>query len=252
MIKLTIISTIALAIAISGAVSAEISSSTVRFGPNDQYTGYLAKPSGDGPFPGLVVIHEWWGLNDNIRAESDKLAKAGYAALAVDLFGKSTTDPQEARKMTQNLDQQAATTQLIAAANYLRSLVYVPDDKVGSIGWCFGGKQSLLLAINDPKLATAVIYYGQPVTDPKELAKIKASVLGIFGEADESIPMSTVQKFRQALTEAGVRHEIYTYPGAGHAFANPTRGDSYKPAAAEDAWKKTLVFLDSKLCKPKS
>lgn len=251
MIKLAIISIITLAVA-SGAVSADIQSSTIRFGPNNQYSGYLVKPVGDGPFPGLVVIHEWWGLNNNIKSESDKLAKAGYAALAVDLFGKSTTDPQEAMQMTQNLNQQAATTQLLAAANYLRALAYVPDDKVGSIGWCFGGRQSLMLAINDPKLAAAVIYYGQPVTDSKELAKIKARVLGIFGEADESIPMSTVNQFKLALTEAGVRHEIYTYPGAGHAFANPTRGDSYKPAAAEDAWKKTLAFFKSTLCKPKA
>ena len=250
MINLLVV-TIVLFASVSAAATEEIQGYTVKFGPDDQYNGYLARPMGDGTFPGMVVIHEWWGLNDNVKAESDKLAKAGYVTLAVDLFGKSTANPQEAMTMTQSLDQKEATKELLAAADYLRSLPYVEDDRVGSIGWCFGGKQSLILAINDPKLAAAVIYYGKPITDPKELSKIKAAILGIFGEADDSIPMADVNAFKKALTDIGVRNEIHTYPGAGHAFANPTRGDSYKSEAAEDAWKKTLTFLESMLKKPK-
>lgn len=219
----------------------------VKYGPDKQYSGYLVRPEGNGPFPGLVVIHEWWGLNANIRSEADKLAKAGYVALAVDLFGRSTTNPEEARKLTQGLDQQKATVQLLAAVDFLRSLSYVRADKVGSIGWCFGGGQSLRLAIVDPRLASAVIYYGQPITDVDQLEKIKAPILGIFGEADQSIPIAKTREFDQALTKAGVRHKIYTYPGAGHAFANPTRSDSYRPEAASDAWNKTLAFLQQNL-----
>jgi carboxymethylenebutenolidase len=195
----------------------------------------------------MIVIHEWWGLNDFVRLQADKLADAGYVALAVDLFGKTTTNPQEAMQMAGNLNQPAATTELLAAADYLRSLPYVPDDKVGSIGWCFGGGQSLTLALSDPKLATAIIYYGRPVTDPKELTKIKAPILGIYGEADQSIPIAQVHEFDEALTEAHVVHEIYTYPSAGHAFANPSGGQNYKPDAAADAWKKTISFLDKHL-----
>jgi carboxymethylenebutenolidase len=114
---------------------------------------------------------------------------------------------------------------------------------VGSIGWCFGGAQSLNLAINDPKLAVAVIYYGKPVTYLKELEKIHAAILGIWGEADESIPPAAVQQFDKALTEAHVRHEFHSYPGAGHAFANPSGGHRYNAEAAKDAWEKTLSFL---------
>ncbi|MDO8684962.1 MAG: dienelactone hydrolase family protein [Armatimonadota bacterium] len=227
----------------SSVVSVALHGSEIKYGPKSAYSGYFVRPTGNGPFPGLVMIHEWWGLNDNIKEMADRLAGEGYAALAVDLFGKSTTDPAEAMWLSRGINPSSALAQLLAAADYLRVLPYVPDDKVGSIGWCFGGRQSLNLALNDPKLAAAVIYYGQLVTDPKELAKIKAAVLGIFGEADESIPMDAVREFDKALTEAGVRHEIYTYPGAGHAFANPTQSQRYKPEAAADAWKKTIAFL---------
>lgn len=220
-----------------------VTSSTVRFGANGEHSGYLVKPDGNGPFPALVVIHEWWGLNDSVKNEARKLAEAGYVALAVDLFGKVAADPQEAMKQVQGLDQRAATAEMLAAAQYLRSQSFVKPGKVGSMGWCFGGAQSLILAINDPRLAAAVIYYGKPITDPKELAKIRAPILGIWGEADESIPMSMVREFDKALTEAKVRHEFHSYPGAGHAFANPSGGARYKPDAAKDAWAKTMAFL---------
>lgn len=235
-----------LTIAVDGH-AVQVQTSTVRFGPEGRYSGYLARPVGQGPFPGLVVIHEWWGLNDNVRGEARRLAETGYAALAVDLFGKSTTDPQEAMRMSRGLDQKAANAEMLAAANYLRLQPFVRADRVGSIGWCFGGAQSLNLALNDPRLRAAVIYYGRPVTDVQELRKINAAVLGIFGEADESIPMNQVDAFQNALAQAGVEHRICTYPGAGHAFANPSRGDAYKPEAARDAWRKTLEFLDTHL-----
>ncbi len=243
---LAVFATITVLIASAGAF-AQVETSTVRFGPDNRYEGYLARPAGAGPFPGMVVIHEWWGLNDNIRGEARKLAEAGYVALAVDLFGKVATEPAQAREMVANLDQQAATSEMRAAVDYLRSLPYVKKADVGSIGWCFGGRQSLLLAINDPQLAAAVVYYGQPVTSVTELRQIKASILGIFGEADESIPVAEVRKFQEALDLAGVSHQIYTYAGAPHAFANPSGGERYKPKAATDAWEKTLAFLDSHL-----
>lgn len=231
-----------------GAVgAADVRSSTVRFGPEDKFTGHLVRPTGQGPFPALVVVHEWWGLNDSIRNEATRLAREGYVALAVDLFGKSTTDPEQARQRVQALDQKAATAQLLAAAGYLRSQPYVHPDRVGSIGWCFGGAQSLNLALNDPKLAAAVIYYGRPVTDPEQVRRIRAAVLGVFGEADESIPMSQVDEFRKALTTANVKHKVLTCPGAGHAVANPSGGERYKPDAARDAWRKKLEFLDAHL-----
>lgn len=239
-----------LAFSVNSALAAQalqVTDAAVRFGPDGKYSGYLVRPAGSGPYPALVVIHEWWGLNNNIRNESRKLAKAGYVALAIDLFGKSTTNPAEAAKLTRGLNQEAATAEMLAATAHLRSQPYVKADRVGSIGWCFGGAQSLILAINDPKLAAAVIYYGKPITDPKQLSKINAAILGIYGEADKSIPLAQVRSFQTALTKLKIAHEFHSYPGAGHAFANPSRGKDYKPAAAKDAWRRTLAFLAQNL-----
>ncbi|MHB1000348.1 MAG: dienelactone hydrolase family protein [Armatimonadota bacterium] len=242
-LKITILS-IALILITNCAISAELQGRDIKFGPQKQYSGYFINPSGNAPRPALVVIHEWWGLNQQIKSQSMKLAQAGYAVLAVDLFNKSTTNPEEARQMVQGVNQQAATAELLAAAKYLRALRCVPDNRVGVLGWCFGGRQALMLAINDPKLAATVIYYGNPITDKARLKKIKSPILGIFGEADTSIPMQQVRDFRSALTEVGVKNEFHTYPGAGHAFANPSGGERYKPDAAADAWKKTMAFLN--------
>jgi carboxymethylenebutenolidase len=230
--------------------SAELQGKEIKYGPNLKYSGYFVRPSGAGPFPGLIVIHEWWGLNDYVKLAADRFAKNGYAVLAVDLFGKVATKPEDAMTLVRGLNQTEATARMLSAGDYLRSQSYVIADRVGSLGWCFGGAQSLQLALNDPKLVAAVIYYGQPVADPKELSKIHAVVLGIFGEADASIPMERVQEFDQALTKVGVTHEIHTYPGAKHAFASPTHGANYMPEAAADADRKAGAFLAKYLKTP--
>jgi carboxymethylenebutenolidase len=225
------------------AAAAEQKGSTISFGRQGEYRGYFV-PGGDGEkLPGIVMIHEWWGLNSTIKAEADRYARAGYHVLAVDLFGKVAATSEEARKQVQGLDGQAATAHLLAAADYLRAL---PNStgRVGSLGWCFGGGQSLTLALNDPGLNAAVVYYGQPVTDPRQLAKIKAPVLGHFGEADGSIPLARVEEFTRALSDAVVAHVVYTYPGAGHAFANPTNTTAYQRDAAMQANTRTEEFLN--------
>ena len=225
------------------AAASEQMGTTIAFGGQGAYHGYYV-PGKDGQkLPGLVMIHEFWGLNSSIKAEADKYAGAGYNVLAVDLFGKVAATPEEARKQVQGLDQQAATAHLLAAADYLRALPS-SNGRIGSLGWCFGGGQSLNLALNDPRLNAAVIYYGQPVTDPRQLAKIKAPILGQFGEADQSIPLARVNEFSQALNAAVVAHLIYTYPGAGHAFANPTNTNAYNRDAALLANTRTEEFLN--------
>ncbi|MHB9108659.1 MAG: dienelactone hydrolase family protein [Armatimonadota bacterium] len=232
-----------IALSASSWAASEQQGSLISFGRQGEYCGYFV-PGGDGTkLPGIVMIHEWWGLNSYIKAEADKYAGAGYHVLAVDLFGKVATTPEAARQQVQGLDQQAATAQLLAAADYLRTLPNA-NGRVGSLGWCFGGGQSLSLALNDPRLDAAVIYYGQPVTDPQQLAKIRAPMLGHFGEADQSIPLARVREFDQALAAAVVARVIYTYPGAGHAFANPTNTNAYNREAAVAADTRTKVFLD--------
>lgn len=198
------------------------------------------------PFPAVIVIHEWWGLNDHIRHWSDRLAAEGYAALAVDLYGgKVATDANQAMELMKGVDSAKATEIVKAAHGFLRKDPRVAATKVGSIGWCFGGHWSLECALNIPELDACVLYYGTLVTDPAELKKIKAPVLGIFGKKDKSITPDKVAAFDKALTEAKVEHAIESYD-ADHAFANPS-GTRYDEESAKQAWEVARAFLAKKL-----
>jgi carboxymethylenebutenolidase len=202
-------------------------------------------------FPAVVMIHENKGLNDNIKNMANLLSKEGYVILAVDLFnGEVTTDQKRASELTQSIrdNPDPAITNLKSAVKYLASLPNVNPDKIASLGWCFGGQQSLQLALNseDHPLAATVIYYGRLVTEPETLSKIKWPVLGIFGDQDQSISVTTVEQFEEALTQNGITNEIYIYKGVGHAFANPS-GDNYAPNETKGAWQKTLSFLNKYL-----
>ncbi len=207
--------------------------------------GYFSEPlHGKHPLPGIIVIHEWWGLNDNIRSMADQLAGQGYAALAVDLYGgQSAKDPNDAKKLMLGVfkNPDAARDNLKQAYAYLHDHERAP--RIGVIGWCFGGGWSLQTALMFPdKLAAAVMYYGQPVDNVAELSKLKMPLMGFFGEQDKGITVQDVRAFQKALKAAKVHAKIHEYPHAGHAFANPS-GQNYRPAAAADAWKRTLAFF---------
>ena len=222
----------------------------------DNASGYLVYPVSNSPndptvstkkLPAVIMIHENRGLNDNIKDTADILAKQGYVVLAVDLFqGQVTADPNQARELSSSVRNNPgiAIENMKSAIAYLSSLQNVNGSRIASIGWCFGGGQSLQLALNseDHPLAATIIYYGQVVNDTNEIPKIKWPVLGIFGDQDQSISINSVKAFEQALNETGVTNEIYIYPGVGHAFANPSN-DNYAPQETADAWKKTLAFL---------
>lgn len=212
--------------------------SVVYFGETE---GYFATPEEPGRYPGVVMIHEWWGLNDNIKEAARALAAEGYNVLAVDLYeGSVAANPDEARQLVGGLDQMKATMNLQAAASYLR---YRGSDQVASLGWCFGGRQSVELAISGERLAATVVYYGGGMaTTTDQLAPIDWPVLGIFGDQDQGIPVETVMAFEASLDTLDVENEIYIYPGVGHAFANPS-GASYALEETMDAWTKTLAFL---------
>ena len=226
----------------------------------DQANGYLVYPSAsnenksgnnNGTLPAVVMIHENKGLNDHIKNMANLLARNGYVVLAVDLFkGEVTTDRNRSSELTQYIrdNPDIATANLQSAVKYLASLPNVNADKIASLGWCFGGAQSLQLALNsqDHPLAATVIYYGRLITDNATLAKIKWPVLGIFGDQDSSIPVDTVKAFESALNSNNIPNEIYIFKGVGHAFANPS-GDNYAPTETKDAWDKTLSFLDKHL-----
>ena len=207
--------------------------------------GWLARPQHAGEIRGaLIVIHEWWGLNDNIRSMAEQLAGEGYAALAVDLYGgQSAATPQEARELMQAVmaDRNAAEANLRAAYGYLTGELGAAQ--VASIGWCFGGAWSLNIALMYPRdLDAAVIYYGRLVTDESLLAPVEVPLLGLFGALDQGIPMESVRAFEEALAKLDKDAEIVVYDDADHAFANPS-GQRYNAIAAADAWRRTRAFL---------
>ncbi|NND86290.1 MAG: dienelactone hydrolase family protein, partial [Nitrosopumilus sp.] len=207
--------------------------------------GYLAKPVSNGEYPGIIMIHEWWGLNGNIKEMADKLASHGYVVLAVDLYdGKVATTSEQARQLITQHDAKKGLDNMNAAISFLNE--NYPTEKIGSIGWCFGGGQSLNLGIENDAMDATVIYYGSLVTDADKLSEIDWPVLGIFGELDQGIPVETVNKFEDMLNELEIPNEIHIYPGVNHAFANPS-GERYAPSESKDAWSKTISFLDSNL-----
>ena len=219
----------------------------------DNALGYLVYPvptqnNATQKLPAVIMIHENRGLNDNIKATANLLSKQGYVVLAVDLFqGEVTTDPNRARQLASFVrnNSDIAIANMQSAVSYLSSLENVNASRIASLGWCFGGGQSLQLALNseDRPLAATIIYYGNLVNDTQALSKIKWPVLGIFGDQDQSIPVNSVKQFEQALNKIGVTNEIYIYPGVGHAFANPSNAN-YAPKETADAWQKTIAFLD--------
>ena len=205
---------------------------------------YLSKPKGKAR-GGMLVIHEWWGLTDWVKHMADQLADQGYVALAVDLYkGKTTTNPDEARQLMSSKDEAWGDKVEEAGLEWLKS--NSDGAKVGTIGWCMGGGESLKASLNDPKdVAATVVFYGRPVTDVEKLKTLKGPVLGIWGKEDKGIPPEAVAELDKALTAANVKHEFHSYD-AGHGFANPSSG-SYKTDAAKDAWEKTKAFLKSNL-----
>jgi carboxymethylenebutenolidase len=209
-------------------------------------TGYLVQPQGQTNLPAVVVVHEWWGLNQHIKDAADKLAGEGYVVLAADLYNSEVaTVPDRARELSGSVRNNTgeALNNLHAAVEHLSELPSVNNSRIAALGWCFGGGFSMQLALNTTQpLAATVIYYGSLVTDEEQLSAIEWPVLGVFGTEDQAIPVETAREFDAALDSVGVTNEIYIYEGVGHAFANPS-GGNYAPEETADAWEKTLAFL---------
>jgi carboxymethylenebutenolidase len=222
-----------------------VKATTVSFkSGDDTVSGHLVLPGTGGRHPAIIVIHEWWGLNDWVKEEAQKLAEQGYVALAVDLYrGHSTADPSEAHELMRGLPQDRGMRDLEAAFDYLASRPDVDAKKIGSIGWCMGGGWSIQLAVAEPRLAACVVNYGALPTDPTAVAKIHAAVLGNFGAEDRGIPPESVHTFEQAMKAAGKSIDVKIYDGAGHAFENPNNKTGYRPESAADAWTRIVNFF---------
>src|SRR6185369_11056582 len=239
---------IALIVLVSVACFAATSKNVTYKSGNETVNAVLYTPSGSGPFPALVVIHEWWGLNDWVKEQAQKLADQGYATLAIDLYrGKVAKTPEEAHELMRGVPEDRARRDLLAAYDYLASQSNVNKAKIGTIGWCMGGGYALDLALDQPKLAAAVINYGHLATDEGQLSKINAPILGLFGGQDRGIPPDSVNAFEQQLKKMGKKIEVKIYPDAGHAFENPNNKEGYRQQDAQDAWNKTVAFLNANL-----
>jgi carboxymethylenebutenolidase len=215
---------------------------------NDTVSGYLALPEGGGKHPAILVIHEWWGLNDWVKEQAQKFAAQGYATLAVDLYrGKSASTQDEAHILMRGLAEDQGLRDLEAAYAYLATRPDVEASRIGSIGWCMGGGWSVKLAVDQPKLAACVVNYGPLPTDPVNIAKIKAPVLGNFGADDQGIPPEKVHAFEAAMKADGKTTDIKVYAGAGHGFENPNNKDGYRPVATADASQRATAFFQKYL-----
>jgi carboxymethylenebutenolidase len=204
---------------------------------------------GSGPFPAVVMVHEWWGLNRDTTLLADALAKKGYVVLAADAFrGSVAKTADEARKQVTSTPREEIAADLDAALDFVRSLPQVDAERVASLGFCFGGTQSMWMGTRNPELAAVVIFYGGgPIQEAGQLGSMKAAgpVLGIYGEEDRGIPVEQVRTFEKALDSKGVENTITIYPGVGHAFV---KSNSYQNGAqAEQAWNQMVEFLDQTL-----
>lgn len=218
------------------------------------YYAYPASLSKAKRAPGLLVIQEWWGVNDDIQERTRDFASKGFYAVAPDLYyGKATDDPAEAAKLRQAMTDAAALTAMKTGLDLLQEEVrngVVDAMHTGVIGWCMGGQEALLLAIDDPRVKATAIFYGPLVTDAEKLKKLQGPVLGIFGNDDKAPSPADVDKFKAALKEAGKTDvSILQYDGVGHAFASKAaqKMGMYHEAKAQDAWAKTWAWLDAKL-----
>jgi carboxymethylenebutenolidase len=208
--------------------------------------GFLARPARPPrgqALPAVLLIHEWWGLNDNMRDMARRLAGEGYQVLALDMYGgRVATTPEEARQhMGEIIANSGRGAEHIRAATEYLTRQRAP--RVGVVGWCFGGGWALQAALlENQRVHATVMYYGRPISDPGLLEPLRAPVLGHFGSADRGIQLATVQHMEATMRQLGKDVTIHVYDGAGHGFANPS-GETYRQEAADQAWSRTTEFL---------
>lgn len=212
-------------------------------------TGHLAKPEGTGPWPAVIVIQEWWGLDEQTKLIADRFAEAGYLAFAPDLYHGEFAQMGDSEKAMSLVEKYGPNAPEDLKSLY-DALMQASDcsGKVGSVGFCFGGRMSLTLGIYRPVNAICTFYGGGMQTIFKQLRQhLKAPVLGLFGDEDISIPVGTVEKFNKLLDDIGVENEVIVYPNSGHAFFRDSDPTVYKPEASADAWERVTRFFSKHL-----
>ncbi|HEY6546787.1 MAG TPA: dienelactone hydrolase family protein [Vicinamibacteria bacterium] len=233
-----------LGLGLAGVARAAEETVSYRSG-EETISAFVVTPGGPGPHPAVIVIQEWWGLNDWVKDQARALGKEGYLALAVDLYrGKVASVQEDAHQLMMGAPPDRIQRDLKAAFAFLEARKDVKAAKIGAIGWCMGGRWTLALATEEPKLAAGVAYYGAPPTEAAAIARIKAPILGNFGGADKGPAPEQVKAFEAAMKAAGKTVDLKIYEGAGHAFANVNNPwGGYREEAAKDAWTRSLAWL---------
>lgn len=228
---------------------ADVGTETVEFPTNGEAgSGYLVIPEGDGPFPGVIVVQEWWGLDDHIKDVARRFAREGLLALAPDLYqGKVTKEPDEAQKLMMSLNMPQATKELVKAAEYLGSRTETAGRGIGAIGFCMGGGLALNLACESPHIKAVAPFYGANPTPVDKVRNLKGPVFAVYAEHDAWVNESVRKELENALKDAGIEHEAVAYPGTGHAFFNDTRPEVYSKEASDDAWQRALSLFRKNL-----
>lgn len=230
---------------------ADIRTEMVDFKTNGSTTtGHLARPEGDGPFPGVIVIQEWWGLNDNIKDIANRFAREGFAAFAPDLYHGDVAgnhEPDLAQKKMMSMDMSRASQELVKAAEHLNARPFIKSDGIGAIGFCMGGGLAMILATDTPLIRAVATFYGGIPEPIDKVQNLQGPVFAVYAEHDDWIGPPVRDKLHQALSEHGKVGEIKVYPGTEHGFFNDTRPDAHNPTASDDAWQKVLTLFRENL-----
>ncbi len=228
---------------------AEITTETLDYATNgSNASGFLARPPGSGPFPAVIAVQEWWGLNDNIKDIAGRFANEGFVAFAPDLYhGNVASEPDEAQKLMMQLDMQRASQELVKAAEYLSRQPHVSGRGIGSTGFCMGGGLALTLATDSPLIKAAVPFYGVNPQPIDKLRDLQGPVLAIYAEHDDFASAAIRKELQSAMEGFGKQLEVQVYPGTEHAFFNDTRREVYRETAATDAWNRALALFRSEL-----
>ena len=209
-------------------------------------SGFLARPSGDGPFPAVIVVQEWWGVNDNIKDIVRRFANEGFVAFAPDLYhGTETSEPDDAQKLMMQTDMPRASQELVKAAEYLSQQPYVGS--IGSTGFCMGGGLALTLATDTPLIKASAPFYGVNPQPIEKLQNLQGPVLAIYAEHDDFASAPVREALQSAMAKFGKQLEVQVYPGTEHAFFNDTRREVYREGAANDAWSRVLTLFRAEL-----
>jgi carboxymethylenebutenolidase len=222
---------------------------SIEFAGNGEAVhGFLAFPDGNGPFPGVIVVQEWWGLDDHIKDVAQRFAGEGFVALAPDLYhGKVTSEPNEAQKMMMSLNMPQASKELVKATDYLAARPEVAGRGIGAIGFCMGGGLSLTLATESERIKAAAPFYGGNPSPIDKVKNLRGPVMATYAEHDAWINESVRKELDSALSDAGIQHEIRVYPGTEHAFFNDTRPEVHNREASQDAWQRVLALFRENL-----